>query len=136
MTVYAAVFAGCTALFALRVAGQAIVVIAAPNWLSSMEHWYSGLLPYRYLLPAQLALMVVIAVDLFRGVGPFASDWWRGGANVMVALASIYFFSMVLRYMITMALKPEFRWLRRTIPIWFHLVLATALWGFADHHLS
>ena len=64
----------CAVLFALRVIGQVNVALYAPRWLPAMEHWYSGLMPYRYLLPAQLfllALMVLIVADVFRGDGFF-----------------------------------------------------------------
>ena len=49
----------CAALFALRVFGQVMVVLYSPRWLPSNEHWYSGLMPYRYLLPSQIVLLAV-----------------------------------------------------------------------------
>jgi len=128
----------CTLLFALRVLGQVVVVTRAPRWLPANEHWYSGLMPYRYLLPAQLvllAVMVVICVDVYRGSGFFGADWWGRAALPLLVLSWIYFVSMVVRYALTMALRPELRWFRRTIPIWFHMVLALALWAFANFHL-
>ena len=127
----------CTCLFALRVLGQALVVIWSPRWLPSNEHWYSGLMPYGYLLPAQLALLAVMAVitfDIYRGQGMFAADWWAGAAVYLAVLSWVYFGAMIVRYVLTMILRPEFRWFRRTIPIWFHMVLAVALWAFADYH--
>ena len=131
------ILAVCTALFALRVLGQAVVVARAPRWLPSNEHWYSGLMAYKYLLPSQLALlavMVLITVDIYRNEGPFAADWWGAAAPYLAVLSWIYFGSMVVRYVLTMALRPELRWFRRTIPIWLHMVLAVALWAFADYH--
>ena len=127
----------CTLLFALRVLGQMLVVTRSPRWLPSNEHWYSGLMPYRYLLPAQLALlavMVTVTFDLYLGRGLFAADWWAGAAMYLAVLSWVYFAAMVVRYVLTMALRPEFRWFKRTIPIWFHMVLAVALWAFADYH--
>ena len=132
------ILAVCTLLFALRVLGQALVVTRAPRWLPSNEHWYSGLMPYRFLLPAQLALlavMIVIASDVYRGQGMFTADWWAGAVGYLAALSWFYFAAMVVRYVLTMALRPDLRWFRRTIPIWLHMVLAVALWAFADYHL-
>ena len=131
------ILVACTALFALRVFGQVIVVVYSPRWLPSNEHWYSGLMPYRYLLPSQivlLAVMVVITLDVYRGRGLFAADWWAGAAFYLAVLSWIYFGSMIVRYALTMVLRPDLRWFRRTIPIWFHMVLAAALWAFADYH--
>ena len=74
-TAYAPWLWCCTVLFALRVAGQVIVVIFHPRWLPPMEQWYSGLMPYPYLLPVQiliLALMVAINRNVSAGAGSFA----------------------------------------------------------------
>ena len=42
-----------------------------------------------------------------------------------MVLGAIYAGTMVVRYVATMWLHPELRWLTGTILIWFHLVLAT-----------
>ena len=131
------ILAVCTGLFALRVLGQVLVVWRAPRWLPANEHWYSGLMPYRYLLPSQLALlavMVVITLDVYRDRGLFAAGWWTEAAPYLAILSWLYFAAMVVRYGLTMWLRTELRWFRRTIPIWFHMVLAVALWAFADYH--
>ena len=138
MTYTLAILFVCIVLFALRVAGQVIVALYSPRWLPSMEHWYSGLMPYRYLLPAQLfllALMNFIVADVFRGDGLFAAGGWGSVATPLRLAAVVYFSSMAVRYVLTMTFKPERRWLKRTIPIWFHMVLATALWTFGNYHI-
>jgi hypothetical protein len=115
------------ALFVCRVTGQILVAFLGVEWLPPMSEWYSGLLPYRYLLPAQIAiiaLMTKICLDFTRGsgffVGPrafFAGPWlWFG---------YVYLAGMVARYPIRMALHPEARWFGGTIPIFFHWVLAS-----------
>ncbi len=127
----------CAFLFALRVGGQVIVALYAPRWLPAMHHWYSGLMPYRYLLPAQLVLLtllVLIAYDVSRMDGFFADSGWEALSVPLRIGAVVYFAAMVVRYVLTMALKPERRWFKRTIPIWFHMVLATALWTFGSYH--
>ncbi|MGH8734250.1 MAG: hypothetical protein ACREVB_11250, partial [Burkholderiales bacterium] len=48
-------------LFVLRVAGQAMVAFFDVQWLPPMERWYSGLVPYELLLPAQLLIIVLMA---------------------------------------------------------------------------
>jgi uncharacterized protein len=62
------------ALFALRVLGQMLVAFFGVSWLPPMERWYSGLMPYEYLLPSQLlilAFMAKICTDFTRGRGFF-----------------------------------------------------------------
>jgi hypothetical protein len=66
----------CTGLFLLRVLGQLEVVLVAPTWLPTMEQWFSGLLPYPLLLPAQvliLMLMTGLTVNEMRRAGDAAS---------------------------------------------------------------
>jgi hypothetical protein len=62
------------ALFILRVAGQALVAFLDVRFLPPMERWYSGLIPYPYLLASQIliiALMARVCLDFTRGRGFF-----------------------------------------------------------------
>jgi hypothetical protein len=47
-----------TGLFAVRMVGQIAVLLAAPGWLPPMDRW--NLMPYRLLLPIQLAFLAVM----------------------------------------------------------------------------
>jgi hypothetical protein len=115
------------ALFFLRVLGQGLVAFFHVGWLPAMGEWYSGLLPYPLLLPAQiliLAVMLKVGLDFSRGAGwsvvprPTLAPW-------LVGFSAAYFAVMAVRYALTMALHPERRWLGTgTIPIVFHWVLA------------
>jgi len=127
------VLAILTLLFALRVLGQALVVIFSVDWLPSTEQWFSGLIRYPILLGIQLVMlagMVKIAAGVWRGTGLFAKPrpaW----AHFLIICSVIYAGSMVLRYVFTMTYRPEMRWFGGTIPILFHFVLACFLytWG-------
>jgi len=123
-------------LFVLRVAGQALVAFLDVRWLPSMDEWYSGLLAYRFLLPAQLLIIVLLAAvcrDFTRGHGGFVTPRPRLG-NWVVWLGYAYFAAMIARYVMRMARHPEARWLGGVIPIVFHCVLATFLILFGRHH--
>jgi hypothetical protein len=120
-------------LFLLRVLGQVYVGLYTPAWLPSWPEWYSGLLPYPLLLPAQLLLlmwMTVISCDNTRAAGRFYVESARAQRRLRWA-AALYAGVMALRYGLTMALAPEMRWLHGTIPIGFHFVLAGYLWVLA-----
>ncbi len=115
------------ALFLCRVVGQLVVVLYAPSFLPPMQEWYSGLMPYRYLLPAQILIIVIftnIALDITRGTGVWAHQKPRLGLWLR-NFGVIYFMSMVVRYVLRMSWHPEERWFGGTIPIIFHWVLAT-----------
>ena len=108
------------ALFIARVVGQILVVLKQPRWLPPMEAWYSGLMPYRYLLPAQIAiiaLMVVMIRQVAIGAPPN-----RSLAIGIFVFATIYAAAMVVRFFVRR---------RPMIPILFHWVLAAFLFTYA-----
>ena len=127
------VLALLTLLFVLRVLGQALVEFFTVDWLPSSEAWASGLIPYPILLAIQLVMliaMVKIASDVWRQSGFFLAapaSWSR----LLIGCSAVYAGSMAARYILTMILRPEMRWLGDTIPIFFHFVLAAFLytWG-------
>lgn len=113
----------CIGLFLLRVLGQIEVVLTAPTWLPPMEQWYSGLLPYPLLLPAQiliLMLMTGVTVNEMRRPYPARRDRLR-------QLALIYFGAMVLRLIIQFSRGAEDVIAAGGIPVAFHWVLALFL---------
>jgi hypothetical protein len=104
-------------LFVLRVAGQALVAFLEVRFLPPMEAWYSGLMPYQYLLPSQLlivAVMAKICADFTRERGLFFRP------SRFLATAWLWFGYLYLTAMIARAV-----FLRdHPIPIFFHWVLA------------
>jgi len=101
-------------LFILRVMGQVIVVLFEPRWLPPMEAWYSGLLPYPLLLPAQIVI-IALMIWMIRRPPPVRR-------TPIVAFATIYALGMIVRYAILRT---------HEIPVIFHLVLATFLFVFS-----
>ncbi len=124
--IYLPLMWACVVLFMFRVLGQVYVALYAPRWLPPMREWYSGLLPYYLLLPAQLlifALMAIVAYDYTREEGfLFVTGALKG--KILASIAIAYFSAMVTRYVITMVRYPERRWFGGTIPIALHCVLA------------
>lgn len=114
----------CTGLFLLRVLGQIEVVLISPTWLPPMEQWYSGLLPYPWLLPAQiliLMLMTALVVNEMHGPHPAARRCWLTIASL------IYFAVMLLRLIVQYLRGAEDFAAAGGIPIVFHWVLALFL---------
>jgi hypothetical protein len=127
-----------TLLFFCRVSGQALVAFLEVNWLPAMEQWYSGLISYPILLPVQVVMvvfMVKISMDIRRGEGFFARRR-PGWAAFLIGFAAFYAAAMALRYVFTMILRPELRWLGGTIPIFFHFVLAGFIFTWGRFHSS
>lgn len=124
-------------LFVFRVVGQLAVVFYAPSFLPPMKEWYSGLMPYKYLLPSQIIIIILftkITSDIHRGTGYWAEPKRRLGLwlrNVGV----VYFVSMIVRYVLRMTWYPEERWFGGTIPIIFHWALAGYIIILGYYHL-
>jgi hypothetical protein len=120
--------------FTLRVVGQMLVVFFGAIWLPPMAAWMSGLMPYRFLLPAQLvivALYLKICVDFTRGAGWFVRPRAAFGRGVL-AFGYVYFAVMLLRF--GARFFPATAWFGVWIPTVFHLVLASFLIVFARWH--
>jgi len=119
----------CIALFAARVIGQFEVLVAAPAWLPDMDAWYSGLLPYHLLLPAQIALLMIMAVVAWNRrvrTGRFALAQPQF-ARLLRTLAVVYFGVMALRLGLNVHEYGADFWRQGAIPVAFHWVLALFL---------
>ena len=87
------------------------------RFLPPMEVWYSGLMPYEYLLPSQIVLIAVMAkicVDFTRARGLFFET------NRFFATPWLWFGYL---YLVAMLARAIFLW-DRPIPIVYHWLLA------------
>src|SRR5688572_23043671 len=113
----------CVGLFLLRVLGQLEVVLIAPDWLPPMEQWYSGLLPYPLLLPAQILLLMLmtgLVVHEMRQSQVRERNWLR-------VASLIYFAAMVVRLIFQFVRGADDVIAAGGIPVAFHWVLALFL---------
>jgi hypothetical protein len=125
----AALLWSCTALFAARVIGQLETVLLAPAWLPDMDAWYSGLLPYPLLLPAQMGILMLMAVVAWnRRIrnGSFARANPRA-AGALRIFAGLYFVVMAVRLGVNVIDNGADFWREGAIPVAFHWVLALFL---------
>ena len=106
-----------TALLAVRVAGQVLVLLVRPSWLPPMANW--NLLPYPILLPIQLALLA-----LMIGISTTPRLVGAGVGDSLVEFACLYWAAIAVRYAVRMSRRPGERWFGGAIPIVFHCVIA------------
>jgi hypothetical protein len=113
-------------LFGARVVGQLEALLVAPAWLPDMDTWYSGLMPYHFLLPAQIAILMLMAVVAWnrriRG-GQFARAHPRV-AQALRILAVLYFAVMAIQLAVNINENGADFWREGAIPVAFHWVLA------------
>ncbi len=118
----------------MRVAAQAVVVLVHPRWLPPMKDWYSGLLPYPLLLPAQIAILVLM-LFMIRQVARKAPRNRRLSIGIVI-FATLYVAVMVVRLAILRTHHPDYLWYEGgMIPILFHWVLAGFLFTYARERL-
>ncbi len=125
-----------TGLFVLRVAGQIVVKLRAPAWLPPMEQW--NLLRYSILLPVQILFVGVMCwIDVCFSLGEGLPVERSGAFGLFVIVVSaVYAAAMLVRYAVRMRRRPDQRWFGGTIPIVFHLVLATYLFAIGSFHAA
>ena len=129
---YAVVMAVLLVLFLLRVVGQVLAATTAPTWLPPMTRWYSGLMPYRYLLPTQivfLVVMIAMVIGVDRRSSPLGT--LSATASAWIVWASYaYALGMVVRSIRYALAMPERRGV--LIPTIFHFVLAGFLFAYGS----
>ena len=125
-------------LFVLRVLGQLLVACGLALFLPPMQEWFSGAIPYPWLLFSQSIIILLygtVCLHITRGRGFFARP--RRGLGVgLFVFGSIYLAVMLIRYGIRMRLYPHERWIGGSIPIFFHWVLASFLLMASTYHLG
>lgn len=122
-----------TAMFVLRVAGQVLVALKPRSWLPQMVQW--NLVPYPILLPTQLLLVALMVwIDLTFSHGAPALNPTLGLG--LLAFSAVYAGAMPVRYAFRMARRPQERWFGGTIPMVFHIVLASYLLVLGRFHAA
>ncbi|HEX2828495.1 MAG TPA: hypothetical protein VHP37_19225 [Burkholderiales bacterium] len=132
---YAAALGVLTALFGLRVAGQALQRFVPVEALPSYEAFHSPALPYSLLLAVQLflfALMCSITYDVAlcnRRRNPQA-------ARLLGWIGALYMIGSLARIAAGLALDHPAEWFTSWIPAIFHLVLAAFVLTLAAYHAT
>jgi hypothetical protein len=100
--------------------------LVAPAWLPDIDAWHSGSLPYPVLLPAQIAVLMLMAVVAWnprvRG-RQFASSHPRA-AGALRLVGCAYFLVMAARLVLNILENGAQFWREGAIPVAFNWVLA------------
>ena len=110
-------------LFCFRVAAQFIQSVTSVSWLPEFEIWHSGALPYPSLLAAQLLIVSIAVVVIFR----IQNDTYRRSvlrSKVLLVLGFLYLAFMLVRFVLSVTILSEHFWFGATLPAIFHIVLA------------
>ena len=56
--------------------------------------------------------MIAVTLAVYQDESFLATGGWNRAAPILLVISGVYFVSMVLRYIPTMALRPERRWFK------------------------
>jgi hypothetical protein len=122
-----------TALFALRVAGQAVQLWIPQPYLPAFDEFQGSNLGYPTLLTAQLLILVLMLGACLR-VGFGLSVPNAGLGRGLAWLGGLYMAGSVARIVVGLALPAAPAWFWAWIPGFFHLVLAGFVLTLAHYH--
>lgn len=125
-----------TVLFVLRVLGQFMQKVAPVAWLPEFGRWHGSATPYWLLLLIQLVIVVIMArASLNYGSGAVVVEGRKEG-KWLLALGAVYFASMSIRLMVGLVDPASSPWFQKTIPAFFHLVLASFVLLIGAYHMN
>lgn len=122
----AAILVIFTVLFLVRVLAQLVQWATPSALLPPFEAWQGSGLPYPVLLAAQIAILAAMVWAIRRrhaGLRVFAP--WLAGPALWFAVA--YLLAMLARLAAGFTLLSDVAWFARSLPAYFHLVLACFL---------
>ena len=132
---YAWALGALTAVFGLRVAGQALQYWVGVDRLPPFDAFQGSTLPYWLLLSVQvflLALMTSITADV--GAGTRRRN--PGAARVLSWIGAVYMAGSIGRIALGLALPDPPAWFTAWIPAFFHVILAAFVLTLAAYHAT
>jgi len=111
-------------LFLLRVLAQLVQFSSPVGFIPPFERWQGSGLSYPVLLGSQLVILVAMGwgAARFTHGGVCAR---RAVGTWLLVLGSLYFISMAARLVLGLTLLADSAWFSKTLPAFFHLVLAS-----------
>lgn len=121
------------ALFAFRVSSQLFVANYPLPYFPEFAAWHSGALPYPILLAAQIFILAVAPVFVWRFFTTSVEKIPSLG-KILYAVGSLYWGLMLLRLLLGLSLLSEVYWFTQQLPALFHLLLANMFMLIGDYH--
>ena len=113
-----------TAVFVLRVCAQLLQALYPVGWIPEFEDWQSGALPYPILLAGQFGIIGLMSFVLHRvRNGTIRARPWK--YRVCLVFGGVYFAVMAFRWLAGLTFMAEQAWFAKSLPAFFHLVLAS-----------
>ncbi len=122
-------------LFCFRVFAQLLQYLIPNSFLPPFEAWHSGTLSYSALVFFQVVIIAFfLRVCVRISTGVLQANKVIG--KRLLILGGLYAFIMITRYILRMTMFPSERWFGGSIPILFHIILASFLITLGLYHLQ
>ncbi len=110
-------------LYGFRIVGQYVQREMPQSWLPVAEMWYSGDLPYPYLLMIQGAILIFMTVTTWRaGAHHITPRSWK---RRLCQIAGWGYLLVILAQIVPgIAFPPDTVWLAKAFPLFFQMILA------------
>lgn len=112
------------ALFLFRVLAQLVQYVTPVDFLPPFERWQGSGLSYPLLLGSQIVILAVMGWGAAVSIGRGMVRVRRATGAWLLVLGSLYFVSMAARLVLGFTLLTDSAWFAKTLPAFFHLVLA------------
>lgn len=109
--------------FVFRVLAQLIQKFHHVDFLPNFNVWYSGVLPYQWLLLSQLIIVIVMIYVIKSFASQKVVARYKLG-QVIVLLGAVYFVVMFFRLMAGLTFASTHVWWGAKIPAFFHVILS------------
>lgn len=103
------------------------------DYFPDLEYWQGSGIPYGGILAIQLAIMVGVALLAYRIMHGHLLARKRLG-RVLLILGAVYFIVMLLRLLLGVTVLTDSPWFAKSIPAFFHLVLAAMVLTIGHYH--
>jgi hypothetical protein len=122
-------------LFVVRVVAQPLALLISAPFLPPFESWHSGVLPYPWLVVAQLLIIAWFGRTAWHFSRGDVVPNHRLGIWMLI-LGGIYFAVMLARLALGLTVLSNNRWFSSILPTLFHLVIASYLIVYGHFHFS
>ena len=123
------------AVFLVRIIAQPLALVVEMPILPPFDAWYSGAVPYGWLVSSQVVMAAGLVVAV-RRVATGRTQPRRSIGLTAIVLGAVYGGIMVVRLLLGVTILRDHGWFGKPLPTVVHIALATFLIVYGRYHLD
>jgi hypothetical protein len=123
------------AVFLVRIVAQPLALVGTVPILPPFDAWYSGVVPYGWLVSSQIVMAAALIV-VVRRVADGRTEPRRSIGLAAIGVGAVYGGVMVVRLILGLTILREHGWFGRPLPTVVHIALAAFLIVYGRYHLE